>query len=128
MYFGMTILQIEKTSNTPKVIFDPQSGVMRMEGRSIPENPGEFYKPLVLWLAEYFKSPQKKTTFEFKYEYINSGSSKSLLEMFRMIKEQHTAGNECIVKWYYEEDDESVQELGEHFQYTLKIPFEFETY
>lgn len=124
----MTDLHIPKSSNTPKVDFSAKEGIMHIEGRSIPENPNEFYKPIILWTSEYFNNPLPITEFVFKLEYINSGSSKSLLEFLRAIKEQHSKGNSCIVKWHYEEDDEAVQELGEHYQYTLKIPFEFYSY
>ena len=123
----MPDLHISKSSNTPKVDF-LSDGTLHIEGRSIPENPSEFYKPLFLWATEYFKNPKNLTEIIVKLEYINSGSSKSLLEFFRVIREQHMNGNKCIIKWHYEEDDESVQELGEHYQYTLKIPFEFFPY
>jgi hypothetical protein len=124
----MVDLHIEKTSNTPKVDCVANEGEMHMEGRSIPENPSEFYKPLIQWLLEYFNNPRPLTVFEFRLEYINSGSSKSLLELLRLIKDEYVNGKPIVIKWHYEEDDESVQELGEHYQYTLKIPFEFYSY
>jgi hypothetical protein len=120
----MPDLHIAKSSNTPKVDFR-SDGTLNIEGRSIPENPSEFYKPMFNWATEYFKNPKALTEIVVKLEYINSGSSKSLLEFFRVIREQHMNGHKCLIKWYYEADDESVQELGEHYQYTLKIPFEF---
>ena len=119
---------VVKGNNTPKIDFLASEGILQMEGRSIPENPNEFYKPLVLWAQEYFKEAKPLTQVIIKLEYINSGSSKSLLEFFRTIRDQHINGNKCVVKWYFEEDDESVQELGEHYQFTLKIPFEFYSY
>lgn len=121
----MTDLHIEQSPNAPRVDFIANEGVLSIEGRSIPENPGDFYKPLLQWAYDYFKNPNKLTTITIKLEYINSGSSKSLLEFFRFIKEQYSNGHQCIIKWHAEEDDESVRELGEHYQYTLKIPFEF---
>jgi hypothetical protein len=121
----MLDLHIAKSSSTPQVDFIFEEGVLNLEGRSIPENPNDFYKPLFQWVAEYFQHAKPLTQIVVKLEYINSGSSKSLLEFFRVIREHHQKGNQCLIKWYYEEDDESVQELGEHYQYTLKIPFEF---
>jgi hypothetical protein len=121
----MLDLHINKSTNTPQIDFLSEEGLLQFEGRSIPENPNDFYKPLIHWIQEYFKQPQKLTTIVIKLEYINSGSSKSLLEFFRFIKEQYSAGHNCLIKWYSEEDDESVMELGEHYQFTLKIPFEF---
>jgi hypothetical protein len=124
----MLDLQIPKSSNTPKVEFKAEEGLLHIEGRSIPENPSEFYKPLINWANEYFKAPKRLTRLNIKLEYINSGSSKSLLEFLRVLRENHLNGHTCEIKWHYEEDDESVQELGEHYQFTLKIPFEFISY
>jgi len=124
----MLDLHIAKSSSTPQVDFLYAEGIFNIEGRSIPENPNDFYKPLFQWAAEYFQQAKTLTQIIVKLEYINSGSSKSLLEFFRVIREQHQKGHQCLVKWYYEEDDESVQELGEHYQYTLKIPFEFHSF
>lgn len=124
----MLDLHIDKSTNTPKVDFIFEEGLLQIEGRSIPENPNEFYKPLIQWVNEYFTQPKAKTKLVIKLEYINSGSSKSLLEFLRLIRDYHNKGNIITIEWYYESDDESVQELGEHYHYTLKIPFEFKTY
>ncbi len=34
---------IEKTNKTPEVSFNPITGHLRLNGRSIPENPAEFF-------------------------------------------------------------------------------------
>ena len=51
----MKELIITKTTNTPGIAFNPETGVMKIEGRSIPENPGDFFDPLIEWLEEYFQ-------------------------------------------------------------------------
>jgi len=119
----MDRLDIERKSNTPAVLFDPESGHMKIEGRSIPENPGDFYDELIEWIREYFKTPKTDTIFDLNLEYVNSGSSKYLLGFFKVIKEETHKGNKITVNWYYEEDDEAIQSLGEHYKTSLKIPF-----
>ena len=119
----MKKLEIEKKTNTPSVLFDPDTGILKIEGRSIPENPGEFYDELIDWIKEYFKNPKPKTTFDLNLEYVNSGSSKYLLGLFRAIKEESTKGKDVVINWYYEEDDEAILSLGEHYKTSLKIPF-----
>lgn len=119
----MKELLIEKTFSSPYVSFNPESGIMRMEGRAIPEDPGEIFIEIFKWIDEYFDHPVPQTKFEFQLEYINSGSSKYLLEFFRRIKKKHDAGNSLMVNWYYEEDDESVKELGEHYKNSVSVPF-----
>jgi hypothetical protein len=119
----MDRLEIERKSNTPAVLFDPESGHMKIEGRSIPENPGDFYDELIEWIRGYFKSPKLDTVIELNLEYVNSGSSKYLLGFFKVIKEETLKGNKITVNWYYEEDDEAILSLGEHYKTSLKIPF-----
>ncbi len=119
----MKELTIKKTSNTPGVAFNPETGIMKIEGRSIPENPGDFFDPLIEWLEEYFQQPAEVTKIEMSLEYVNSGSSKYLLGIFRIIKKRHDEGKPCIISWYYEEDDEAIFSLGEHYRNTIKVPF-----
>jgi len=119
----MKKLVIQKTNNTPGIDFDPETGLMKIEGRSIPENPGDFYDPLIEWLDGYYKNPVDVTKFEMNLEYVNSGSSKYLLGIFRILKKKHDEGNKCIISWYYEEDDEAIFSLGEHYKNTIKVPF-----
>lgn len=120
---NMDKLEIERKSNTPAVLFDPESGHLKIEGRSIPENPGEFYDELIEWIREYFKTPKTATIIDLNLEYVNSGSSKYLLGFFKVIKEETQKGSKVTVNWYYEEDDEAIQSLGEHYKTSLKIPF-----
>lgn len=120
----MEDLYLKKTSNSPEVEFLADSGELSMEGRSIPEDPGEFFERLIDWINEYFLHPANKTEVSIKLEYINSGSSKYMLELLRIMKINHDAGKNVKVMWYFEEGDESIQELGIHYENTIQIPFE----
>ena len=119
----MNDLLIEKTYSTPRVVFNAKSGILRIEGRSIPENPSAFYDQLIDWLSEYFKNPVKKTKIDIKLDYINSGSSKSILAILKLIRDSSGKGIDIEVNWHYEEDDESIRDLGKHYKSLLKIPF-----
>ena len=120
----MKILEIESTAITPNVFFNPDEGILKIEGRSIPENPEEFYRKLKLWLKEYFLSPQDHTDVKFLLEYVNSGSTKFLLEIMRLFKEQVDLGTSIQIRWYFEDEDEAIEELGEHFVEMVQIPIE----
>ncbi len=121
----MEDLIITKTTKTPAVNFNLKNAVFRIEGRSIPENPDDFYTVITDWLLSYFASPKEHTEFHFQFEYINSGSSKFIMNMFQLIKKYFSEGAKCTVHWYYEEDDENIHELGQHYQSTFKLPFRF---
>lgn len=120
----MEDLFLKKTFNSPEIEFIAASGELSMEGRSIPEDPGEFFDRLIDWINEYFLSPAEKTVMTIKLEYINSGSSKYMLEMLRIMKINHDSGKDVKILWYYEEGDESIEELGVHYEQTIQIPFE----
>ena len=110
---------IEGTPKTPTVQFDANEGIFKLEGRSIPENSVEFYKPLVDWLDSYKDSPLQKTVVEVKLEYFNTSSSKCILDVFKKFEVIHKAKNDVEVKWYYEEDDEDMLEAGEDYEFRL---------
>ncbi len=121
----MQPLKIESTINTPVVDFDPGKGYLLIEGRSIPENPGHFYELIFEWLDAYYSNPKDETTVEIKLEYVNSGSSKYILEFLRYVSKYHKEGKKSTVHWYFEEEDESIEELGEHYGSLVDVPFFF---
>jgi len=124
----MDDIYLKKTFNSPEIEFVASKGELNIEGRSIPEDPGEFYDHLINWLNEYFLSPLDETVMNIKLEYINSGSSKYLLELLRILMVNYGNGKKVLVKWYYEEGDESIEELGQHYEQTMQIPFEIIEY
>ncbi|MBN2273938.1 MAG: DUF1987 domain-containing protein [Bacteroidales bacterium] len=119
----MKELIIEKTNNTPGVEFNAQTGYLKIEGRSIPENPGDFFDRLLEWIEQYYRNPADVTRFDLNLEYVNSGSSKYLLGIFRMLKKKQDEGYQCTINWYYEEDDEAIFSLGEHYKTSVRLPF-----
>ena len=119
----MKDLIIEKSKISPYINFCNETGIFRLEGRSIHENPDAFYKNIFIWVNKYFNNPTKKTYLIMKLEYANSGSSKFILELLRILKKYYDDGNPCVVEWYYEEEDESIYNLGLHYKETVKMPF-----
>lgn len=119
----MELINIEGTPKTPTVSMDPNSGVVEIKGRSIPENSIEFYKPLVDWLDEYAKSPASKTVVNIRLEYFNTASSKCILDVFKKLEVLKKNSADVIINWYYEEDDEDMLEAGEDYESIIKVPF-----
>jgi hypothetical protein len=116
-------LIVEKSYSTPKIELISRTGALKIEGRSIPENPSAIYEPIVDWLNEYFKNPVATTVIDFKLDYINSGSSKSILSILKLLKNYSDKGIKIMVNWHFEEDDESIRDLGKHYQSLLNMPF-----
>jgi len=61
-------------------------------------------------------------------EYFNTASSKMLLEIFELFKNLHDSGNKVTVDWYYQEDDEDMQDAGEDYADIVELPFNFISY
>lgn len=119
----MNNLVLEGTRRSPSVDFNHQSGVLKLLGRSIPENAIEFYKPLNEWLDAYASAPRPKTTLIVQLEYFNTSSSKCILDLFKRLEQLRDVGNEVEVLWHYEQDDEDMLEAGEDYQGIIKLPF-----
>lgn len=117
-------ISIEGTSKTPTVVFDSQEGFLELKGRSIPENSIEFYKPIVESLNDYSDGPKETTKVNIQLEYFNTSSSKCILDLFKKLESIHKAGNEVIINWFYEEDDEDMLEAGEDYEAIIDLPFE----
>jgi len=113
----------ESSAKTPAINFDAKSGVLLLKGRSIPENSIEFYKPLNDWLDLYGEKPLDETTIDMKLEYFNTSSSKCILDLLKRLEKINQAGSKVSVNWYFESEDEDMEEAGEDYQAIIKLPF-----
>jgi len=120
----MEAIKIKGTEDTPNVVLDAAENVMEISGRSLPEDVSSFYGPILNWLVDYIKSPNPKTVFNFKLVYFNTASSKLILDILMKLEDLHKKGNEVLVKWYFPEDDEDMQEAGNEYADIVEIPFE----
>ena len=120
----METIKILGTDDTPHVILDPDNEVFEISGRSLPEDVTSFYEPVLTWLDEYAQNPNKKTVFTFKLVYFNTASSKLLLDILMKLEHMHEDGKNVLIKWFYPEDDEDMQEAGEEYADIVDVPFE----
>ncbi len=111
------------TFETPTITFDLEGGTLEIIGRSIPENPIEFYHPLFDALEKYEKLSKASTSVNIKLEYYNSSSSKVILDMLKKLEHIHESGNHVTINWFYEEADENMLLAGEDYKLIIKLPF-----
>jgi hypothetical protein len=114
----------EPTTSTPAVKFITD-GRLLLEGRSLPENVTKFYAPLIEWgrmlIAEVVK-------MDINLEYLNSSSSKKILELLKALDTNNNI-KELIINWHYESDDEDALESGQIFEELLpKAEFRYHEY
>ncbi len=120
----MQIIQAQNKNN-PGFVYNPESEILKIEGRSIPENPELVFKPLKEWVSVFFASFDK-LSIHILLEYINSGSSKHLVEFLKILKVYEDDGKMLDITWFYEEDDEAILELGEYFAETAGLNIKIE--
>ncbi|PKP47670.1 MAG: nuclear pore complex subunit [Bacteroidetes bacterium HGW-Bacteroidetes-12] len=122
----MENLFIEGTTTTPKIDFNAQSGTLIIYGRSIPEHPINFYKPIESWLTEYLQTNPQKISLEIHLDYLNTHSTECLFILLKKIEtfKIETSNNVSVI-WHYDEDDEDLFDMGENFAEMIKIPFKF---
>lgn len=119
----MKDLIIKETEKTPSVALS-LSGILKIEGRSIPEDAAKFFKPLLDWTKD-FSAPEIRV--DIKLEYFNTSSSKFILEMLRLLENNPNNSN-ILVNWFYEEGDLDVLESGQYFESIIGIPFKYIEY
>jgi hypothetical protein len=120
----MEAIKIKGTEDTPNVILDAAENNMEISGRSLPEDVSSFYGPILNWLTEYSKNPNQKTIFNFRLVYFNTASSKLILDILMKLEDLCKKGNNVVVRWYYPEDDEDMQEAGSEYADIVEVPFE----
>ncbi|MFZ0472902.1 MAG: DUF1987 domain-containing protein [Bacteroidales bacterium] len=103
------------SKNIPRITYDTEEDVLNVTGRSIAERPEVVYKPLEEWIKVHLSRFNKLRMVIF-LEYINSGSSKALRDVLRMVSSYQSPHYKIRITWLYEEDDEAMRELGEHYR------------
>lgn len=124
----MENLFIEGTKTKPKINFDLDTGILEIAGESYPENALEFFKPIYEWLSVFFSEYKNPVIFNFKLTYFNTSSSKAILDLLDLIEQNFKKGLKIEVNWYFEEDDEDIEESGEEFADGLTVPYKLVSY
>jgi len=121
-------LRIEATAHTPVVNLDPNTGVMEIKGRSIPDDPEAFWGVILDWFDEYMRQPVNTTVVKIDLEYFNITSSKRILFLLYKLNELVDNGLKARVEWYYRKSDEDMYEVGQDYAFMVRVPFEFKEY
>lgn len=115
---------IEGTRKTPTISLR-HDGMIKIEGRSIPEDAPIFFGKVVDWIDRYVASPNDITRVDISLEYLNSGTSKFILQILRSLKTLAVNPYNLIINWYYEEGDDDIQERGEYYASILGLRINF---
>jgi hypothetical protein len=109
-------LDIAATSRTPAVVFDFANNHLKLAGESYPEDVTEFYRPVFDALDAYLRKLDKGSCrFDFELIYLNSSSAKAVMMLIDKLEAAAKKGAAVDVYWFYDKEDDTMQELGEEF-------------
>lgn len=122
------VFHIKGTADTPEILIDPVQGIVKLAGRSLPEDPKSFYGPVKERIELYAQNPVSGSKVIFKFEYFNTASSKIIMEIIDLVKEIAEKDEKVVFEWHYLEDDDDMLEAGEDYEDIAEIKFEYYTY
>ncbi len=109
-------LDIEATPRTPAVSFNFIQNHLKIAGESYPEDVTEFYGPVFVALDAYLGQLGKGSCrFDFELIYLNSSSAKAIMMLMDKLDAAAKKGASVDVYWYYDTEDDTMQELGGEF-------------
>lgn len=112
--------------NIPTIRFN-KSGILSIEGRSIPEHPLKFYQPLTDWLIDFLATVPEKVLLKVHLDYLNTHSTECMLVLFKKLDEYFiTTKKDVAITWIFDEDDEDMETLGEDLKTFVSLPFTIE--
>jgi hypothetical protein len=120
----MENLKIEKTKTTPQIIFDAKFHTLYLSGEIYPENIDIFFNPIFDWLHRYFSILHSKCIVSFYLQYFNTAASGRISYMLEILETAYKKGKDISIHWYYDPDDETMENVAEEFREDVTIPFQ----
>jgi len=119
----MDTLRIEGTKSTPDILFDHTTGILSMSGESYPENSFEFFRPILSWLTRFMAVHNGPVMLNTNLSYLNTGSTKCMLDILDLMEERHLDGGSVTINWYYDVENHRARETAEEFMEEVTLPF-----
>ena len=109
---------IREESTTPYVKLDKENCTLTIKGKSYPEHPTIFYTPILNELKDCIYSlGDVGITVNLALEIMNSVSTKYI---YNIISNINKSSDKIKINWYYEEDDQDMEEEGQQLTTTFK--------
>lgn len=119
----MTDVLKNKTFETPMIEVNKAERKIVIKGSSNLIDPSNFYQDLSNRIEDYLLEFKNFLVLDFYFDYLNTSSSKWMFHLLKNLQVKHAGKKIIKVNWYFEDDDEIIQETGEIFQSLLNLPF-----
>ena len=116
-------LNLARTTSTPEVKFNAETGALLLTGESYPENSFEFFKPLLDWVQSFVDKSSGPIRLQIGLTYMNTSSIKSMMDLLDLLEDAHAASREVTVTWLYDEENDRALEMAEEFREEVTLPF-----
>ncbi len=113
----------EHKEDVPELLIDEEKGYISIIGSSYPEDVTETYENFLSGLNSLKVLKGKDFICELKLEILSSASMRILHELFIQLDEFNDAGSKVSVNWFFERDDDDMEEVG--LSFTELFDFEF---
>lgn len=116
---------LEATKYTPYIELDTKLSSLKIIGESYPENALQLFQPLLMKIDAYFADPETKLDIDLQIDYLNTSSSKMLIDLISKLSDYFDQGHEITAVWNYPAEDEDYREQcmmfleDAHFPYKL---------
>lgn len=114
-----------KLEDRPGINFNCTTGLLEIEGRSLPEDALIYFQPAIEWLRAYVEKPNSETIFDINIYYMNSASAKRIVDMLEILDGLRRQGYAVEVVWKYKEEDEECLDEGYEMARMCTVPFSY---
>ena len=111
----MNDLNIRETERTPEIKLSLSEGVFSIKGESFPEDVSAFYGQVIESIDQLKENIPDRFQVIIELIYTNSSSIKALYRIFEGFESIRQGGGNLNISWYFQEDDDIMEELGEDF-------------
>jgi hypothetical protein len=113
----------EATKSSPEIDFNADTGLLKLSGQSYPENAFKFYEEVFEWLNDYFEFVDGNTVMDINLVYINTSSTKCIMDIMYKVEEVVKSGKIVAINWYYNNRNRNIYECGEELKEDMDINF-----
>ncbi|MEH3085576.1 MAG: DUF1987 domain-containing protein [Xylophilus ampelinus] len=113
----MDKLYIPPTPCSPEVDFQFDAHALSLRGESYPENAAAFYGGILARLQDYLTAQEgRRIEVRIALAYFNSSSTKMLFNLIEALSDAAGRGNEVVLHWYHDEEDDTILEFGQELR------------
>ncbi len=99
-----------KLYSSPKIDFKARSGKCLISGKSTPKNTNIFYKPVLEWVENYFKSAYGSTMqLKLKLSKYDDASSEAIYNLMFLLRNGVDAGGDVEIVWQIPENNSETE-------------------